>query len=171
MKVIPIGESDAELPFSPLPLLLSSAGSAAPGGIAAVRADFDRGPACPVSHAASCPTLFLAVFSSAAFESAIPMPLYVIEISGEPIVVFPEGSLELAQKEARSGNVTEALQEFTRDGTPLWDGEASLEVREAGDDEAAHYQAGFNEALADGDISEDEQDEFAVFLIETDDAE
>ena len=99
------------------------------------------------------------------------MPLYVIEIGGEPVVVFPEGSLELAREEARSGNVTEALQEFTRDGAPLWDGAAALDVREAADAEVEHYQAGFNEALADGDISEDEQDEFAVFLIETDDAE
>ena len=99
------------------------------------------------------------------------MPLYVIEIAGEPIVVFPEGSLALAEEEARTGNVTEALQEFARAGTPLWDGQAALAVREAGDDEVAHYQAGFDEALADGDISEDEQDEFAVFLIEIDDAE
>ncbi len=99
------------------------------------------------------------------------MPLYVIEIGGEPIVVFPEGSLELAREEAKTGNVTEALQEFTRGGTPLWDGSAALEVHEASDEQVAHYQAGFDEALADGDISEDEQDEFAVFLIETDDAE
>ncbi len=99
------------------------------------------------------------------------MPLYVIDVGAEPVVVFPEGSLELAQEEARTGNVTEALQEFTRDGTPLWDGQTPLAVRDASDEEAAHYQAGFDEALADGDISEDEQDEFAVFLIETDDAE
>ena len=104
-------------------------------------------------------------------EGVIPMPLYVIEIGAEPVVVFPEGSLELAREEARAGNVTEALQEFTRDGAPLWDGQTPLAVRDASDEEAAHYQAGFNEALADGDISEDEQDEFAVFLIETDDAE
>ncbi len=152
-KVKPPGRLDAELTFLPLPLLLSSASLTEGADIVAV--------ASPATS----------IFQPAAFESAIPMPLYVIEIGGEPIVVFPEGSLELAREEARSGNVTEALQEFTRDGTPLWDGAAVLEVREAVDEEVAHYQAGFNEALADGDISEDEQDEFAVFLIETDDAE
>ncbi|WP_419728812.1 hypothetical protein [Lichenicola sp.] len=97
------------------------------------------------------------------------MKLFVIEIEGEPIVVFPEDDLSLAQEEAATGNVTEALQEFQRDGKPVWNGEGKLAVREADADETALYNAGLAEALEDGDITEDETDEFAVFLIETDD--
>ncbi len=99
------------------------------------------------------------------------MPLFVIEISGEPILVFPEDTLALAQEEAATGNVTEALQEFERNGAPVWDGEVKLMVREASADEAAHYDAGFAEAMQDGEVSDEDRDEFAVFLIETDDAE
>ena len=99
------------------------------------------------------------------------MPLYVIEIKGEPILVFPEENLALAQDEAATGNVTEALQEFERDGAPIWDGEAPLTVRDASPEEITHYDAGFAEAMEDGEISDEERDEFAVFLIETDDAE
>ena len=99
------------------------------------------------------------------------MPLFVIEISGEPVLVFPEDTMALAQEEADTGNVTEALLEFERDGAPVWDGEAPLTVREANADEAAHYDAGFAEALKDGEVSDEDRDEFAVFLIETDDAE
>lgn len=99
------------------------------------------------------------------------MPLYVIEIAGEPIVVFPEADLALAKQEAATGNVTEALQEFERDGHPVWDGEASLTVRDADADESALFEAGLAEAIEDGDITAEERDEFAVFLIETDDSE
>ncbi|MCQ8277424.1 hypothetical protein NFI95_03030 [Acetobacteraceae bacterium KSS8] len=99
------------------------------------------------------------------------MPLFVIEIEGEPILVFPEETLALAQEEAATGNVTEALQEFERDGEPVWDGEAGLTVREATEAEAQHYEQGFAEASADGEISEEDRDEFAVFLIETDEDE
>ncbi|MBE7213278.1 MAG: hypothetical protein INR65_19870 [Gluconacetobacter diazotrophicus] len=99
------------------------------------------------------------------------MPLYTIEIGGEPMLVFPEDSIELAREEAATGNVTEALGEFERGGEPVWDGETPLEVRDATPEEAAHFEAGFAEAMEDGDINEDERDEFAVFLIETDDTE
>ena len=99
------------------------------------------------------------------------MPLFVIEIGDEPILVFPEDTLALAQEEADTGNVTEALQEFERDGAPVWDGKAKLTVREASAEETAHYDAGFAEAMEDGEVSDEERDEFAVFLIETDDAE
>lgn len=99
------------------------------------------------------------------------MPLYVIEIGGEPILVFPEQTLALAQEEAATGNVTEALQEFERNGEPVWDGEIPLAVRDANAEEIAHYEAGFSEASEDGEISDEEREEFAVFLIETDDAE
>lgn len=99
------------------------------------------------------------------------MPLFVIEVEGEPIVVFPEDDLSLAKEEASTGNVTEALQEFQRDGKPVWSGESPLNVRDANPDETALYNAGLAEALEEGDITEDETDEFAVFLIETDDME
>ncbi len=99
------------------------------------------------------------------------MPLYGIEIGEEPILVFPEQTLALAQEEAATGNVTEALQEFERDGKPVWDGEVPLSVRDASPEEIAHYEAGFAEASEDGEISDEEREEFAVFLIETDDAE
>ncbi len=97
------------------------------------------------------------------------MPLYVIEIDGEPILVFPEENIELAREEAATGNVTEALQEFERDGDPVWNGEDTLTVREANAEEIGHYEQGFAEASADGEITEADRDEFAVFLIETDD--
>lgn len=99
------------------------------------------------------------------------MPLYVIEIGGEPILVFPEQTLALAEEEAATGNVTEALQEFERDGEPVWDGEAPLTVRDASEAEMAQYEAGFAEASEDGEVSEEDRGEFAVFLIETDDTE
>ena len=99
------------------------------------------------------------------------MPLYTIEIGGEPVLVFPEDDIELAREEAATGNVTEALGEFERDGVPVWDGKAPLVVRDASEEEAAHFEAGFAEAVEDGDINEDERDEFAVFLIDTDDTE
>ena len=106
-----------------------------------------------------------------AFRKVETMPLFVIEIGGEPILVFPEDTLALAQEEADTGNVTEALQEFERNGAPVWDGEAKLTVRAANADETAHYDAGFAEAMEDGEVSDEDRDEFAVFLIETDDGE
>lgn len=96
------------------------------------------------------------------------MPLYVIEIAGESIVVFPEADLAAAKEEAATGNVTEALQEFERGGKPVWDGTAALTVRDADEDEVGLFEAGLAEAIEDGDITAEERNEFAVFLIETD---
>jgi hypothetical protein len=95
------------------------------------------------------------------------MPLFVIEIGREPVLVFPEDDLALAQTELEDGNIKESLQEFHRNGAPLWDGEAPLAVRPATPGEEVIWQEALNEALEDDELDEDEQDEFAVFLVDT----
>jgi len=99
------------------------------------------------------------------------MPLYVVEIDGRPVLAFPEESLELAEQEARDGDISEALQEFQIDGSPVWNGEAPLSIREAGADEAREFEDGFAEAVQAGEVAEDERDEFAVFLVDADEME
>ncbi|MCQ8241438.1 hypothetical protein [Rhizosaccharibacter radicis] len=99
------------------------------------------------------------------------MPLFVIEMAGEPLLVFPEDDLALAQEELDSGNIKESLSEFHRDGEPLWDGEASLSVRAADAAETVIWQEALAEAVENEELDEDEKDEFAVFLVDTEEEE
>lgn len=86
------------------------------------------------------------------------MTIYVAEINGEALIAFRADDDEEARAMAadNEGDLRVALLEVVRvDGTPLWDGTSTVEIRVAKDSERAQW-----EAEADGD-----SDEFEVFLI------
>lgn len=101
------------------------------------------------------------------------MPLFTLEISGRPVLVFSEDDRGGA-KELAASSIGPDLLDFEEEGRPVWDGEEELSVRDATPEEAASWEQGRAEARQDaeaagGDEGE-EPDGFAVFLIEAVDA-
>lgn len=97
------------------------------------------------------------------------MSLFTVEVAAKPVLVFSEESREAAQELVET-MIGPDLQEFESGGTPLWDGEAPLSVREADPEESARWQQGFEEAQ-EQDATGDDPEEFAVFLVELDEEE
>jgi hypothetical protein len=99
------------------------------------------------------------------------MPLFTLEVSGRPVLVFSEDDRGAAERLAAS-SIGPDLLDFEEEGRPVWDGEDELSVRDAGPDEAARWEQGRAEAQQDADAAGDDQeaDGFAVFLIEVADA-
>ncbi len=100
------------------------------------------------------------------------MPLFTLEISGRPVLVFSEEDRGAAG-ELVASSIGPDLLEFEEEGRPVWDGEEELSVRDADPEEAARWEQGRAEARQDADAAGDEGEEpdgFAVFLIEVVDA-
>ncbi len=102
------------------------------------------------------------------------MPLFTLEVSGRPVLVFSEDDRGAAEELATS-SIGPDLLDFEEEGRPVWDGEEELSVREATSEEAARWEQGRAEAqqdadAADGDDEGEGSDGFAVFLIEVVDA-
>jgi len=100
------------------------------------------------------------------------MPLFTLEISGRPVLVFSEDDRGAAERLAASTIGADLLEFEEEGGRPVWDGEDELSVRDAGPDEAARWEQGRAEAQQDADADDEgeEPDGFAVFLIEVVDA-
>ena len=99
------------------------------------------------------------------------MPLFTLEISGRPVLVFSEGDRGAAE-ELVASSIGPDLLDFEEEGRPVWDGEDELSVRDADPEEAARWEQGRAEAQQDADApgDEGEPDGVAVFLIEVVDA-
>jgi hypothetical protein len=97
------------------------------------------------------------------------MPLFTVEVAGRPVIVFSEESRDSAQEVAQS-LIGPDLQQFESDGAPVWDGTATLAVREADAVESTRWTQGLAEAQEETDGEQDGED-FAVFLIELDEEE
>ena len=93
------------------------------------------------------------------------MALFTVEVEGRPILVFAEEDREAAE-DLLSSTIGPDLQDFEEDGSPVWDGEGELSVREADAAEAAQWEAGFASSRAPGDTEIPEEEGYAVFLIE-----
>ncbi len=95
------------------------------------------------------------------------MPLFTLEVSGRPVLVFSEDDRGAAEELATS-SIGPDLLDFEEEGRPVWDGEEELSVREATSEEAARWEQGRAEAQRNAVADEQEPDGFAVFLIEVD---
>lgn len=96
------------------------------------------------------------------------MALFTVEVEGRPILVFSEEDREAAE-DLVSSTIGPDLLDFEEDGSPVWDGEGELSVREADAAETAQWKAGFASSHPLGDSETPEEEEgYAVFLIEVD---
>ncbi len=96
------------------------------------------------------------------------MPLFTLEVSKGPVLVFAEEDRDAAA-ELVASSIGPGLLDFEdEEGRPVWDGEEELSVREANPEEAARWEQGAAEAKQDGAAGEPDPDGFAVFLIEVD---
>jgi hypothetical protein len=97
------------------------------------------------------------------------MTLFTVEVQGRPVVVFAERDRDAAGEFVAKA-LAEGLAVFEHDGQPVWDGKSELFVREAHPEEATRWEAGFAQALRDGDAGhEDRDNNFGVWLIDTED--
>lgn len=95
------------------------------------------------------------------------MALFTVEVEGRPILVFSEEDREAAE-DLVSSTIGPDLMEFEEEGTPLWDGQGELSVREADAAETAQWEAGFARSHRPDDTEAPEEEGYAVFLIDVD---
>ena len=99
------------------------------------------------------------------------MPLFTLEVSGRPVLVFSEDDCGGAEELVASTIGPDLLDFEEEGGRPVWDGEEGLSVRDADPGEAVRWEQGRAEAQQDADADDEEEpDGFAVFLIEAVDA-
>ena len=102
------------------------------------------------------------------------MPLFTLEVSKRPVLVFAEEGRDAAAELVASSIGPDLLDFEEEEGRPVWDGEEELSVREATPEEAARWEQGRAEAQQDADAADGDEGEgpdgFAVFLIEVVDA-
>ena len=96
------------------------------------------------------------------------MPLFTLEISERPVLVFSENDRDAAAELVAASIGPDLLDFEDEEGRPVWDGEEELTVREARPEEAARWEQGRAEAQRNAVADEQEPEGFAVFLIEVD---
>ncbi len=95
------------------------------------------------------------------------MALFTVEVSGRPVVVFSDDGRARAE-ELVASTIGPELLVSEEAGTPVWDGEAELTVREAEPEEAARWQQGLPGAKRHDGPGEPGPEGYAVLLIEVD---
>ena len=65
--------------------------------------------------------------------------MYTLEIGGKPIALI-DADEQVARTLVTTENFKADMQRWTLGGTPLWDGRAELDVRQASDEETAQFQ-------------------------------
>ena len=95
------------------------------------------------------------------------MALFTVEVSGRPVVVFSDDDRARAE-ELVASTIGPELLVFEEAGTPVWDGQAELTVREAEPEEAARWERGPPGAQGPGGPGGPVPEGYAVFLIEVD---
>lgn len=98
------------------------------------------------------------------------MNLYTLEAQDRAVLVFAEESEESARTLALEA-IAPDLQILESEGQPVWDGESPLVVRAANEEETAEWEADFAQAIEDEEVTEDERQGYALFLIDVEDAE
>ncbi len=94
------------------------------------------------------------------------MPLFTVEVSGRPVLVFSEEDRGAAETLLVSSIGPDLLEFEEEEGRPVWDGEEELSVREANPEEAARWEQGLAEAKRDDGSGGPDPEGYAVFLIE-----
>lgn len=87
--------------------------------------------------------------------------MFTLEIAGQPIAVLSVASREDAEAWLSDEDFKEDLRALEYDGRPLWDGKATLSVREASEQEVAEAE----DAVSEDDEDDPDEGEFVVFLV------
>ena len=95
------------------------------------------------------------------------MALFTVEVSGRPVVVFSDDNRARAEELVASAIGPELLV-IEEEGTPVWDGEEGLTVREAEPEEAARWERGLPGPERRDGPGRPVPEGYAVFLIEVD---
>ena len=95
------------------------------------------------------------------------MALFTVEVSGRPVVVFSDDDRARAE-ELVASTIGPELLVFEEAGTPVWDGEDELTVREAAPEEAARWEQGLPGAERRDGAGGRVPEGYAVLLIEVD---
>jgi hypothetical protein len=96
------------------------------------------------------------------------MPVYVAEISGNPVMAFVADT----QEDATSYLTDEWFMEDIKvlkspDGSLPWDGQSPITARPATEEETNKWQEARKIAITEGDIDEEEDaSEFSHYLVE-----
>jgi hypothetical protein len=91
------------------------------------------------------------------------MPVYVAAIGGRGIAAFNADNSDAAELRARDRSFRDDLMVLTTDGRPLWDGMATIDIREALAGEETKWQASRGRAIRLGNIEHD--DAWVAFLV------
>jgi hypothetical protein len=92
--------------------------------------------------------------------------MFTLEIGGKPVAITDADEAQ-ARAIFESDEFKQDLTVMTTEGTPLWDGQAPLNVRSASQEETAAFE------VADLDLDDDAEDEeddglFVTFLVPID---
>jgi len=92
---------------------------------------------------------------------APPLPVFVLEIDGQPILAFRAATFRQARELGKEDWLQEDLKRMMIGYRPLWDGKSPIRVRRAGPAEEVYYVDAKTEN-APGDLP-------LVYLIQRDD--
>jgi hypothetical protein len=93
--------------------------------------------------------------------------MFTLEIDGRPIAITDAEEAQ-ARDIFESDEFKQDLTAMTSDGTPLWDGQASLTIRRASDQEIAAFEAPEFDVDDDDADAEDDDGVFVTFLVPVD---
>jgi hypothetical protein len=91
--------------------------------------------------------------------------MHTIEIAGRPTLVV-NGSNDEVQDLLTDSWLLDDLLVLEAQGLPLWFGRPKdLFVRPAFAEEVSHWETGFNHALSEGHVTEDDRGGYIVYLV------
>jgi len=90
-----------------------------------------------------------------------PLPVFVLEIDGQPILAFRAATFRQAREVRKEAWLQEDLKRMTSGHRPLWDGKSPIRVRRAEPAEQVYYVDAKTENAA-GDLH-------LVYLVRRDD--
>ena len=93
------------------------------------------------------------------------MALYVIEVDGRGVMIFPAEDEDEADDFAASDPLRDDFRMLRLGTAPLWDGNSTLFVRPAHHEEEEAWRAAFAAALQGGDADPADREDWAVFLV------
>jgi len=92
--------------------------------------------------------------------------IYTLEIEGNAIAALRARDIAQAQDLVQDEDFQDDLRILETDNGPLWDGEATVTVREASEAERALFEDSWNQGVTEGEIDPNEEDIHVVFLVE-----
>jgi hypothetical protein len=97
--------------------------------------------------------------------------MFTLEIGGRPIAAINTRSKAVAQEVFGDAHFREELRSLVDGlGAPLWDGAASIRVRESLCEEAIELKTAFQAAVKSGAASPEDEQAYVVFLVPIHDA-